>query len=174
MDRQDALDEERCPGCRGLIVDGVCPYCTSPIAGLQPVEPDPLAAPAAMASRPPAAYWAVCVLVLLIGLAWIGLAIFFYRVSRDSGPGGGSLVLYSFALVHLAVGLFSAYAAVTMMRRSYNVQGQLVLASVLGIGWGTFITLLFEQWWLSAATPFYLVVAVFALAGSRYFQRSFV
>jgi hypothetical protein len=64
------MDEERCPGCGGQIIDGVCPLCTLPIPGLHPLEPDPPKAPVAPPGSP-RVHIAVNVLVLALGLYWI-------------------------------------------------------------------------------------------------------
>ncbi len=86
------MDEERCPGCRGLIIDGVCPFCTSPIPGLQTLEPDPPKAPTAKPFSKGVCR-AVDILVMVLGLLWVGLVVLFYRASRAYGSGGGPVSL---------------------------------------------------------------------------------
>lgn len=163
------MDEELCPGCRGLIIDGVCPYCTSPIPGLQPLEPE---APKAAAAGPgsPRVRGAMNLLVLSLGAYWVASAGRQFQLALDNRPGGGPLLLFGVALLSLIIGSYTGYAAWMMFRRSYRAQGQLVLAGVVGVAWGVFVLLLLEDWYQLLAVLLHAIVGVFAAAGSRYFE----
>lgn len=162
------MDEERCPGCKGLIIDGVCPFCTSPIPGLQPLEPNPPTAPVAPPSSARIRV-AANLLVLALGVYWIAAAGRQFHVALDNRPGGAPFLLFAVAILSLVVGAYTGYVAWMMFRRSYGAQGQLALVAVAGIGWGVFVLLLLEDWYQLLVILLHAVVGAFALAGSRYF-----
>jgi hypothetical protein len=137
------------------------------------MEPDPPRGPEVTAG-PPGVRIAVNVLVVLLGVYWVVLAGLLFRASGSGGPGGGSFVIFAIGIVTLIVGVYHGYVSWTMFRLSYRAQGQLALASAVGVGWATFFALLFEAWWPAAVVLFHLLVAVFALAGGRYFDRRFL
>jgi hypothetical protein len=165
--KERALEEERCPGCKGLIIDGVCPFCTSPIPGLRPVEPDPPRAPT-VAPGSPAVSVAANVLVLVLGVAWLVISVLQFGVSLGNRPGAAPFLLFVAAVLSLIVGVYTVYVAWAMLRRTYRIQGQLMLVAAVGVLWGTIDALLFEDWFLLVFVPVHLMVGVFAFAGSRY------
>jgi hypothetical protein len=163
------MDEERCPGCRGLIIDGVCPYCTSPIPGLQPLEPE--APEAAAAERgSPRVRGAMNLLVFALGAYWVAAAGRQFQLALDNRPGGGPLLLFGVALLSLIIGSYTGHVAWMMFRRSYRAQGQLMLVAVAGIAWGIFVLLLLEDWCQLPVVLLHAIAGVFAAAGSRYFE----
>ena len=167
------MDGERCPSCHGPIFnDGPCLHCTSPLPGYHGPLQGALEMPSAPAVPPAFARVRMGVYVLVLGLGayWIIAAALQLRGALSNGPGGGSFLLLIVAVLSLVVSAYTVYVAWMMSRRSYRIQGQLVLASAIGIGWGIFIPLLLGNWYQALVLPFHAAVAVLALAGSRFFE----
>jgi hypothetical protein len=165
--------DEYCPSCGGPIIEGgPCPHCTSPLPGYHgPLEPE---APGRVIPSAPTgsvrARVAVMVLPVGLGLYWIVTAVRQYAGARNNGPGGDSLLLFVVAVLSLIVGLYTLYVAWAVFRRSYRVQGQLVLVSLLGTCWGVFVPLLLGGPYQYLVVPFHVALGVLAITQPRYFE----
>jgi hypothetical protein len=134
-----------------------------------PPEPEPPKVPAGPPGSPRLRI-AAGLLESALGVFWIAMAGLLFNVSVDNRPGGAPFVVFAVGVPCLVVGLYTGYAGWATFRRAYNVQGQLVFASILGVGWGIFLFLLIGLWYLLLPIPFHALVGVFALGGSRYFE----
>ena len=161
---------ERCPSCGGLIIDGQpCPHCTSPIPGCHgPVVEAPPRRALEVVPAPARSRVTVNLLVLGTGLYWIVTSFRQLFGALNNGPGSASLLLYVVAVLSLIVGVYAMYVAWMMYRRAYRIQGQLVLASVVGACWGVFVPLLLGNSYQLLVVPFHVLLGAAALAAPRY------
>lgn len=174
--KESAVEEERCPGCRGLIIDGVCPFCTLPIPGMEASaheeEMPQLPTPPPVPPPPLGLRIGANALAVLPALYWLGIGSWILWFSVDNRPGPGGFIGMGFAIICLVVGLYACRAAWSMLRLSYSAQGQVVFASVLGIAWAVFLSLAFEYWLFSLVIAVHLIVGILALKGTRFFVRT--
>ena len=167
----EPVEDDRCPNC-GLPItaDGPCPRCGMEVSIYRgppvPVPPRQTDPPSPRSRL----YMWLNVLVLVLGAFWLGLTVVMCLAVLNGGLGGGVLFGFFAGIANLVVATYHFYVAVAVYRRSYRVQGQLVLASAVGIGLGVFIAILFGWWPPLLATPFHLAVSGFAVFGGRHFE----
>ena len=167
------MDIEYCPSCGGPIIEGgPCPHCTSPLPGYHgPLEPPapgrviPNSPPGSVRARA-----AIMVLLVGLGLYWLATAVRQFRGAMNNGPGGESLLLFIVAVLSLLVSLYPLYVAWAMFRRSYRVQGQLVLVSLVGTCWGVFVPMLLGGAYQYLVIPFHVALGVLGVTQSRHFE----
>lgn len=167
----EPVEGDRCPNC-GLSIsaDGPCPRCGMEVSvyrGPPVLEPPRQPDPPRPRSR---ALAGVNVLVVALGVFWLGLAVFMCLEAFGGGFGSGPLIVFFLGIADLVVGIYHFYVSVAVHRRWYRVQGQLVLASVVGVGLSVFMVLILDWWPSLLATPFHLAVGGFAVFGGRHLE----
>jgi hypothetical protein len=163
------VDVDHCPTCGWPAINGSpCPRCASALPSdhesvLVPSGPQTSTASTASGT-------AIVVLLFLLGLFWIVVAALQIRVGLGGRPGGVALLITIIGFWNLIVGGYTLSIVREVVRRSYHAPGQLVLISVVSVGWGLFANLWLGGWFHLLVIPLSIGLVVLAWANSSYFD----